>query len=104
MTNLNRIPALLAFARCSDDLEAAASLDAKLLEAGQAASLLADPADRQIADLRLEHGAEDWDTVAWGPVTMELEFLFSEERRLRTEARRQRDEAAETLLALRAAG
>lgn len=94
MTNRTaaQLPALLAFARPADDLEAAASFDAELEEARRAASLLGQDnhwltcatlvaavqvaldeerecwqllsaAEDIVLDLRVEWGCEDWETT-----------------------------------------
>lgn len=120
MTNPPPSTRFLPLFRASDDLEAEASLEADLREAHQAASLLAgedpflstaallcaadkalsegqqpwallDAADRQIGDLRLEHGCEEWPAQDWTREAQELAFLFGEERRLRALARALRD-------------
>lgn len=113
-------PALAALFSASDDLEAEASLDADLREAHQAASLLAGPdlflacaallcaadktlaegrqawalldaADRQIGDLRLEYGCEEWPVSGWSEEACQLAFLFDLERTLRQRCRDLRD-------------
>lgn len=121
---MNNEPRYAALFRPSDDLEAEASLAADLEEARRAASLLAGPdpllavsallaaaaealkqgglplalldaADRQIADLRLEHGCEAWAGVReWTNEACALEFLWSQERLLRDGCRRLRDRQA----------
>jgi hypothetical protein len=97
----------------ADDLEAAASLEADLEEAHEAASLLGTPdlfvavshllakaaadlkegrqpwglldgAHSAICDLRMEHGCEDWTQVPeWTIQACAVEFLWAEERLLR---------------------
>jgi hypothetical protein len=124
MTNrIPALPALLAFIRPADDLEAAASLEADLEEARRAASLLGgdnpwlsaatllasaevalgrgetpwhllDGAERLIQDLRLEHGCEDWERVDWSnPHVQDVAALDETCRALRQQARQLRDEA-----------
>lgn len=105
----------------SDDTEAAASLDADLEAARQAASLLTGPdmmlaaaallaasaiklkagvqpwtlldaASDLICDLRREHGCEEWAEVTdWTPQACAVEFLWAEERLLRDGCRALRD-------------
>jgi hypothetical protein len=123
MTNRTaaQLPALLAFARPADDLEAQASLDAELEEARRAASLLgqADPfvqaacllasaqvalergeeawalldaGERVVQDLRLEHGGEDWSLVTdWTAALCDVAALDQLQRTLRQRARQQRE-------------
>jgi hypothetical protein len=114
--------ALARFTRPSDDLEAAASLEAELEEAHKAASLLAeadpfvraatllgavsialgkgeecwallDAAERVICDLCLEHGGEDWESVRdWTAALCDVALLDGTCRDLRQQARQQREE------------
>lgn len=118
------LPALLAFARPADDLEAEASMALDLEEAHRAASLLAgrdpwltcasllagaaltlqdgrlpwallDAADRIIGDLRMEHGAESWDDADWSvPAVQDLATLDDLAVELRCRTRELRDSLA----------
>lgn len=115
------LPDLLRFSRPSDDLEAQASLASDLEETRRAASLLGeadafvraacllaaaeralsrgttpwallDAAEREVTDLRLEHGCEDWHAVDWSQAAVQDTALLHDTCvELRRRARALRD-------------
>lgn len=114
-------PRYAALFSASDDAEAAASLEADLDQARQAAALLAGPdaflacsallaaaalklkagltpwglldeASDLICELRREHGCEHWNEVTdWTEQACAVEFLWAQERLLRDGCRALRD-------------
>lgn len=120
-TDSPALPDLLRFSRPSDDLEAQASLAADLEETRRAASLLGeadafvraacllgaadraltrgetpwallDAAEREVTDLRLEHGCEDWPSADWSQATVQdVALLHDTCVELRRQARALRD-------------